>query len=59
MAGQPIKFGTDGWRGVIADDFTFGNVRRVAQGSAQYMIQREYYKPTVAAGFRWSPLHEK
>jgi len=29
------------------------------QGSAQYMIQREYYKPTVAAGFRWTPLHEK
>ena len=26
----PIKFGTDGWRGVIADDFTFDNVRRVA-----------------------------
>src|SRR6266568_6977246 len=40
MAGQPIKFGTDGWRGVIADDFTFGNVRRVAQGSAQYMKSR-------------------
>ena len=32
-----IKFGTDGWRGVIADDFTFANVRRVAQGSAEYM----------------------
>ena len=29
------------------------------QGSAQYMIQREYYKPTFAAGFRWSPTHEK
>ncbi|OLE48160.1 MAG: hypothetical protein AUG46_04325 [Acidobacteria bacterium 13_1_20CM_3_58_11] len=29
------------------------------QGSPQYMIQREYYKPTVAAGFRWSPFHEK
>ena len=28
-------------------------------GSPQFMIQREYYKPTVAAGFRWSPLHEK
>jgi TonB-dependent receptor len=28
-------------------------------GSPQYMIQREYYKPTIAAGFRWSPLHEK
>ncbi|MBV8897368.1 MAG: TonB-dependent receptor [Acidobacteriaceae bacterium] len=25
------------------------------QGSPQYMIQREYYQPTVAAGFRWSP----
>ncbi len=29
------------------------------QGSPQFMIQREYYRPTVAAGFRWSPLHEK
>ena len=28
-------------------------------GSPQYMVQREYYKPTIAAGFRWSPLHEK
>ena len=28
-------------------------------GSPQYMLQREYYKPTIAAGFRWSPLHEK
>jgi phosphomannomutase len=37
---QPIKFGTDGWRGVIADDFTFGNVRRVAQGTAQYIKSR-------------------
>lgn len=29
------------------------------QGSTQYMIQREYYEPTVAAGVRWSPLREK
>ena len=29
------------------------------QGSAQYMIQREYYQPTIAAGFRWSPVREK
>jgi hypothetical protein len=28
------------------------------QGSPQYMIQREYYQPTVAIGFRWSPSHE-
>ena len=40
MAGTEIKFGTDGWRGVIADDFTFANVRRVAQATAQYMRTR-------------------
>lgn len=28
-------------------------------GSEQYFHQREYYQPTVAAGFRWSPTHEK
>jgi TonB-dependent receptor len=28
-------------------------------GGTQYLIQREFYKPSVAAGFRWSPLHEK
>jgi TonB-dependent receptor len=28
------------------------------QGAPQYMIQREYYQPTVAAGFRWSPMRE-
>jgi len=33
-----IKFGTDGWRGVIAEDFTFQNVRRCAQGVARYLI---------------------
>jgi phosphomannomutase len=31
-----IKFGTDGWRAVIAEDFTFGNVERVAQAAADY-----------------------
>lgn len=31
-----IKFGTDGWRGVIAEDYTFENVRRAAQGVARY-----------------------
>jgi TonB-dependent receptor len=29
------------------------------QGSPQFMIQREYYTPTVSAGFRWSPVREK
>ena len=36
----PIKFGTDGWRGVIADDFTYANVRRVAHGTAEYLLSR-------------------
>src|SRR5215471_19006932 len=31
-----IKFGTDGWRAVIAEGFTFGNVDRVAQATADY-----------------------
>src|SRR5215510_11059788 len=31
-----IRFGTDGWRSVIADDFTFRNVERVAQATADY-----------------------
>jgi alpha-D-glucose phosphate-specific phosphoglucomutase len=33
----PIKFGTDGWRGIIADDFTFDNVRVCAQSVADYL----------------------
>ena len=31
-----IKFGTDGWRAIIAEDFTFANVARVAQATADY-----------------------
>lgn len=33
----PIHFGTDGWRAIIAEDFTFENVRRVAQALADYL----------------------
>ena len=35
-----IKFGTDGWRAIIARDFTFANVERVAQAYAQYVKQQ-------------------
>lgn len=35
--GAAIKFGTDGWRGIIARDFTFDNVRLCAQGVASYL----------------------
>ena len=37
---NPIKFGTDGWRAVNADDFTFANVRFCAQGVADYLKQK-------------------
>ncbi|MDP2952466.1 MAG: phosphoglucomutase/phosphomannomutase family protein, partial [Chloroflexota bacterium] len=35
---EAIKFGTDGWRGVIARDFTFDNVRRCARAVACYLV---------------------
>jgi phosphomannomutase len=41
---QKISFGTDGWRGVIADDYTFENVRRVARAIACYV--HHYEDPT-------------
>ena len=36
---QEIKFGTDGWRAKIAEDYTFENLRRCAQGFASYMLE--------------------
>jgi alpha-D-glucose phosphate-specific phosphoglucomutase len=36
-----IKFGTDGWRGLIAEDFTFDNVRLVAAAIANYVVKHE------------------
>jgi alpha-D-glucose phosphate-specific phosphoglucomutase len=37
MTPNAIRFGTDGWRAVVADDFTYANVRAVAQGVAAYL----------------------
>jgi phosphomannomutase len=38
---KPLQFGTDGWRGVIADDFTFANLERVAQATAAVIVDPE------------------
>jgi phosphomannomutase len=46
-----IKFGTDGWRGLIADDFTFENVRRVAGGIAAYVLRHEDATRGVVVGY--------
>lgn len=39
MPKPPIRFGTDGWRGAIAEDYTFENVRYCAQGTADYLLE--------------------
>ena len=46
-----IKFGTDGWRGLIADDFTFDNVRRVAGAIASYVLKHEDPQRGVVIGY--------
>ena len=35
-----IKFGTDGWRAIIAQEFTVENVARVAEGTAKWLLQQ-------------------
>jgi alpha-D-glucose phosphate-specific phosphoglucomutase len=42
-----IKFGTDGWRAVISEEFTFENVRKVTQAFADYFSPMERKKPVV------------
>ncbi|MGD0990784.1 MAG: phosphoglucomutase/phosphomannomutase family protein [Candidatus Sulfotelmatobacter sp.] len=48
---QEIKFGTDGWRAIIADDFTFDNVRRVAGAIASYVLKYEDASRGVIVGY--------
>jgi alpha-D-glucose phosphate-specific phosphoglucomutase len=48
---NPIKFGTDGWRGIIADDFTFGNVRICAQAVAEYLKKSRLNKRGLVIGY--------
>jgi len=45
-----IKFGTDGWRGVIAEDYTFDNLRRAAQGFASYLLEQNRQGQWVVVG---------
>jgi len=48
---EEIKFGTDGWRGIIADDFTFENVRRVAGAIASYVLKYEEPQRGIIVGY--------
>ncbi|MGH9499648.1 MAG: phosphoglucomutase/phosphomannomutase family protein [Terriglobales bacterium] len=47
----PIKFGTDGWRGIIADDFTYENVRRVSAAIAAYTLKHEDARRGLVVGY--------
>src|SRR5438105_3031253 len=47
---SPIKFGTSGWRGVIAEDFTFANVRLALTAIAEHVKARSP-QPTILVGY--------
>ena len=46
-----IKFGTDGWRAVIAEEFTFTNARRVAAAIARYVVRNEDARQGIIIGY--------
>ena len=48
---QKIKFGTDGWRAAIAENYTFDNVRRCAQGFASYMLNQGKKGSWIVVGY--------
>jgi len=50
LAGSPIKFGTSGWRGLIADDFTFANVRLAVTAIAE-QVKTKGKKPKILVGY--------
>jgi phosphomannomutase len=47
---QEIKFGTDGWRGHVGEDYTFANVRRCTQGFASYLAEEGLEDSWVVVG---------
>ena len=48
---SPVKFGTDGWRGIIADDFTYANVRVAVSAIAHYVLNHEDASKGVCIGY--------
>lgn len=49
-----IKFGTDGWRAIIAQEYTVDNVKRVAEGTARWMQQRQLKQVTIGHDTRFA-----
>ncbi|MBL7828489.1 MAG: phosphoglucomutase/phosphomannomutase family protein [Saprospiraceae bacterium] len=52
----PIKFGTDGWRAIIGDDFTVDNVKRVAEATALFMKKHKMKKAVIGYDCRFGGL---
>ena len=48
---MPIKFGTDGWRAKMTDDFTFDNVAICANAVAQFILQNHGSQSLVLVGY--------
>jgi phosphomannomutase len=48
---DPIRFGTDGWRAVIAEEFTFPNVRRISQALADYLLAHGATQRGLVVGY--------
>ncbi|MCS7297032.1 MAG: phosphoglucomutase/phosphomannomutase family protein [Bacteroidia bacterium] len=55
---KPIRFGTDGWRAIIAKDFTFDNLSRVVEATGRWLLQR-YDEPKVMIGYDCRFLADK
>lgn len=53
MSSTPIKFGTDGWRAIIADTYTLENVIRVAEGTAKWLVAKNYSKVIIGHDCRF------
>lgn len=53
MAITPIKFGTDGWRAIIAKDYTVDNVKRVASATAKWMVSKGMKKAVIGYDCRF------
>ena len=46
-----IRFGTDGWRAVIAEDYTFDNVRLLTQATSEYLLNHDLASQGVVVGY--------
>ena len=51
LTARPIQFGTDGWRGILADDFTVANVQLAAGAIAHYVLQHEDPARGICIGY--------